>query len=370
MPPRFRTLVQRTLGWRGTRLLLGLLAAACSLLARLALVPVLGDEEPLLPLFPLILISALAGGAWSGGACLIAGLIGAWYLFMGRPYSFELAPHEFAGLVGALIAGAVVIALCVALRRLIAEARTAAEQERTVAREFAHRMRNTLTLVLALSRRTFTPDRPLAEARREFEARVAALAAAHAALLDARGDGAELGDLAARTLAPFDHAPGDARFVLAGPAVRLAPQIATALALALHELATNAVKYGALSTPAGRVELRWRLTGGGGREMHLSWRETGGPPVEKPRRRGLGSSLIERNLSQTLGAAARRGWSSRRTGCARRSPRASADMSSPKLTRRGAAQARPRFDELIEQCTSELINSGNSPSDEVRARLY
>jgi two-component sensor histidine kinase len=288
----------------GVRLALGLAGAACSLLLRSVLTPALGESEPFLPLFPLILLSTLLGGAWAGGACLIAGLVGAWYLFMGQPYSFRFAPYELGGLIGALVAGGVIVALCLELRRLLARARTAAEQERIVAREFAHRMRNTLTLVLALSRRSFAPERPLEAARADFEARVAALSAAHGALLDARGDGAELEQIAARTLAVFGYAPGDARFTVDGPAVRLGPDAATALALALHELCTNATKYGSLSTPGGRVELRWRLDGDDARELRLDWQESGGPAVSAPGRRGLGSRLIEQNLARTLGGTA------------------------------------------------------------------
>jgi two-component sensor histidine kinase len=311
MPNGLQALVRRLRGagapgaGRGVRLAFGLGAAACSLLLRYLFVPLLGDAEPFLPLFPLVVITALAGGGWAGGACLVAGLVGAWYLFMGRPYSFELAPHEFAGLVGAFLAGGVILILCLELRRLLADARTVAEHERIVAREFAHRMRNTLTLVLALSRRTFTEGRSLDAARRDFEDRVMALSAAHAALLDARGEDAGLQEIVTRTLAPFGYAPGDARFAVGGPAVRLPPKAATALALALHELATNATKYGALSTPAGQVELRWRLEGRNRRELRLTWREAGGPPVAPPQRRGLGSSLIEQNLARTLGGAAR-----------------------------------------------------------------
>jgi two-component sensor histidine kinase len=285
-------------------LAVGLAAAAGSLLLRYALVPVLGDNEPFVPLFPLILFATLFGGVWAGGACLIAGLIGAWYLFMGRPDTFELAPHELGGLVSALLAGGVMVALCVVLRQLIAETTAAAAHEHVVAREFAHRMRNTLTLVLAISRRTFTADRPLEAARRDFEDRVSALSAAHAALLDARGEDAPLQEVVTRTLAPFGYAPGDGRFAIGGPAVRLPPEAATALALALHELSTNATKYGALSAPGGRVEFRWRLTGRDRRDLRLSWRETGGPPVSQPERRGFGATLIESNLAQALGGTA------------------------------------------------------------------
>jgi len=286
------------------QLALGLAAAGCSLLLRSILTPAVGDNEPFLPLFPLLLFATLVGGAWAGGACLILGLIGGWYLFMGQPDSFVLAPHELGGLIGTLVGGGVIIVLCVELRRLLARARTAAAHERTVAREFAHRMRNTLTLVLALGRRSYRPDRPLDEARQEFEAGLMALAAAHEALLDARGDGAQLAEVAARTLTPFGYASGDPRFAVGGPAVQLGPEAATALALALHELATNATKYGALSAPGGRVELRWRLDGLERRELRLAWRETGGPAVAPPRRRGLGSRLIEENLATALGGTA------------------------------------------------------------------
>lgn len=318
MPPRLRDLVHDVpRRWRGAdqrpapalgrliRFALGLVAAAGSLLLRYALVPVLGDSEPFVPLFPLILVATLLGGAWAGGACLVGGLFGAWYLFMGLPYSFKPAPYELGNLISAFLAGAVILVLCLALRRLLAQANAAADHERVVSREFAHRMRNALTLVLAISRRTFTPEHPLEDARRDFEARVAALAAAQAALLDASGQDAGLQELVSRTLAPFGYARGDPRFALGGPAVRLAPELATALALGLHELATNAVKYGSLSAPGGRVELHWRIGGPDRRELRLTWRETGGPPVVAPSRRGLGSSLIERNLAKTLGGAAR-----------------------------------------------------------------
>jgi two-component sensor histidine kinase len=91
------------------------------------------------------------------------------------------------------------------------------------------------------------------------------------------------------------------RFRIDGPPVRLKPQAATAMALALHELATNAAKYGALSTPNGRVALVWSVDGEGPeRGLRLSWRETGGPPVAAPARTGFGTRLIERGLAGAL----------------------------------------------------------------------
>jgi two-component sensor histidine kinase len=287
------------------RIVLGVLAGGASLLLRYALTSVLGPNEPFLPLFPMILLSALLGGALSGVICLIVDLIGAWYLFLGPPHSFVLAQYELGGLIGTSIVGLIILGMCSALFRLVARANAAAEQERIIAHEFAHRMRNTLTLVQGISRRTFTADRPLDDARRDFEARLGALSDAHAALLDASGETADLKGILVRILSPFGYKPGEPRFWVEGPTVMLHPQAATAVALALHELATNAVKYGALSAPAGRVAVEWWLAGASDAELHLTWRESGGPTVIAPPDRGFGSQLIERTLADALGGSAR-----------------------------------------------------------------
>ena len=90
---------------------------------------------------------------------------------------------------------------------------------------------------------------------------------------------------------------GENAFISGGPDVRLSPSLALAFAMALQELMTNAVKYGALSTPAGQVAIRWTLEPGATRRLRLRWQETGGPPVQQPKRRGFGSRLIERSLA-------------------------------------------------------------------------
>jgi two-component sensor histidine kinase len=96
-------------------------------------------------------------------------------------------------------------------------------------------------------------------------------------------------------------AGGSARFDIAGAPLRLGPRAALALAMALHELGTNAAKYGALSVEGGRVSIAWSLDGD---RLRLEWRESGGPPVEAPVRRGFGSRLIERGLEADLGGGA------------------------------------------------------------------
>jgi two-component sensor histidine kinase len=133
-----------------------------------------------------------------------------------------------------------------------------------------------------------------------------ALAAAHDLLTRERWEGAPLTGLVRTALAPHASDGGATRVSAAGPPVRLAPETALALSMALHELATNAAKHGALSVPAGRVEVGWRVEppaeGAAGGTLVLEWSEHGGPRVPgPPPRRGFGSRLIERGLPGQLG---------------------------------------------------------------------
>ena len=126
-----------------------------------------------------------------------------------------------------------------------------------------------------------------------------ALSAAHNLLTEENWGGASLERVVGDSI---EHLAGEARrFDVEGETLRLAPRAALALAMALHELGTNAAKYGALSTETGRVSIRWTQSDD---RLHLTWLESGGPPVESPARRGFGSRLIERGLAADLGGAA------------------------------------------------------------------
>jgi two-component sensor histidine kinase len=114
--------------------------------------------------------------------------------------------------------------------------------------------------------------------------------------------GAGLREIVARVIEP--HAGPD-RFRVEGPPVRLSPKAALALAMGLHELATNAAKYGALSNHTGQVAVTWTVDGSAPGTLHLEWREGGGPPVQPPSRKGFGSRLIERNLAHDLDGEAK-----------------------------------------------------------------
>jgi PAS domain S-box-containing protein len=170
--------------------------------------------------------------------------------------------------------------------------------------ELNHRVKNTLSTVQSLATQTLRGAGSPEQFRRTFEARVVALSKAHNLLTTRNWQGADLKDIVAEQLEPYADA---ARLKLEGEPVALTPRAALTLSMMLHELATNAAKYGALSTPAGGVEVCWSVERTGANEardlVRLAWRESGGPPVAPPRRRGFGSRLIERSTGELDGEA-------------------------------------------------------------------
>jgi PAS domain S-box-containing protein len=181
----------------------------------------------------------------------------------------------------------------------IHERKVAEDHQRLLINELNHRVKNTLASVQAIAFQTLRGEMPLAEARARFEARLMALSAAHNLLTEENWGGASLERVVQDAT---EHLAGDSgRFDIKGEPIRLAPRAALALAMALHELGTNAAKYGALSADSGRVSIAWSVEAD---RLSLQWRESGGPPVEAPRRRGFGSRLIERGLEADLGGGA------------------------------------------------------------------
>jgi PAS domain S-box-containing protein len=182
----------------------------------------------------------------------------------------------------------------------ITERRRAERRQRLLINELNHRVKNTLATVQSLAAQTLRGPSDLPSVRESFESRLMALSAAHDLLTQESWHGARLTDVAAAAMAPFEvtQRPQISR---AGPPVWLSAPRALALAMALHELATNAAKYGALSRPEGRVAIRWGLTEAKD-ELLLSWTEQNGPPVIRPARLGFGSRLLQRSLPAELAA--------------------------------------------------------------------
>jgi two-component sensor histidine kinase len=160
-----------------------------------------------------------------------------------------------------------------------------------------------LTTIQSLANQTFKSEHQAAATRLTFEGRLFALAVAHDVLTREHWEGAGLQEIVSDALKPYSQEGLD-RFDIKGPELRLSPQMALAIAMALHELATNAVKYGSLSVPSGRVSIEWKVTPDA-KTFTLRWQEQGGPEVTKPTRKGFGSRLIERSLAMELGGQVR-----------------------------------------------------------------
>jgi PAS domain S-box-containing protein len=192
--------------------------------------------------------------------------------------------------------------------------RQAEERERLLAREVDHRAKNLLAVVQSIVQLTRAED--IGAFTRALSGRIQSLARAHSLLAASRWEGADLKQLVTEELAPF-AARGSGRVVISGPAIRLKPEAAQALALVIHELATNAVKYGALSGEAGRVEIRWAMAPGSfeGR-LCIDWRERGGPAVDgPPTRRGFGSTVMQASVERQLKGKVRLDWETEGLSC-------------------------------------------------------
>jgi two-component sensor histidine kinase len=162
-------------------------------------------------------------------------------------------------------------------------------------------VKNTLSIVQALAMQSFNDGIDPAVARRAFDARLTALSAAHSLLTTQSWESAGLLETIKASVAATAGANIE-RVRLQGPDIVVAPQTAVSLAMAIHELCTNAIKYGALSNDTGTVDVRWTAKPGEEdfTELTIEWTEAGGPPVEAPTRRGFGTRLIERGLSAEL----------------------------------------------------------------------
>jgi PAS domain S-box-containing protein len=180
--------------------------------------------------------------------------------------------------------------------------RLAEERQVLMTQELAHRVKNTLAIVQAISSQTLRDEVPFAVAKESFNARLMALSRAHDVLMHGSWTTASLRELVAG--AALLHGNGDAhRFHFAGPDVHVGPRAALSFALVLHEMCTNAAKYGALSVPQGRVSVLWEIIEDGVPQLWFRWEESGGPPVPVLGKRGFGSRLIEQSFSQHSGGA-------------------------------------------------------------------
>lgn len=169
--------------------------------------------------------------------------------------------------------------------------------------ELKHRIKNTLQTVQSIAAQTFRHAQDIPDALQRFEGRLVAMGRANGLLSVENWRDAEMTSLVESALEPF-VAKDKNRVQMAGPRIPIAEPSAVMISMILHELATNAAKYGALSNDDGKVSVHWRTVGNGDRRVQLIWQESGGPPVVVPERKGFGTTLIQRGLTGQLGGSA------------------------------------------------------------------
>jgi two-component sensor histidine kinase len=194
----------------------------------------------------------------------------------------------------------------------ISERKAAEQRETLLAREVDHRAKNLLAVVQSIVQLTPTEDPELKDS---IVGRIQALARAHSLLSDSRWEGVDLGQLVREELAPFTIADGD-RVSHSGPSLKLRPAAAQSLALVLHELATNAAKYGALSWPTGQLRVEWSHDQDNlGAFVDILWIESGGSKIKAPQSLGFGSNIIRTSVERQLRGRVTKEWRSEGLYC-------------------------------------------------------
>lgn len=224
-----------------------------------------------------------------------------WTVGAGIPEATLVAPLWRSLAITAIIGG---VLLLIGLAFAVRMATTIARGETLhslLVEELNHRVKNTLAILQSFATQTFRSASR--EERSAFDGRLLALAQAHNLLSEEKWRGSDIQDVAARVLQPYTVASAD-RVALSGPKVPLSPRLAVVLSMILHEMATNAAKYGGLSNDAGKVDLHWSVLKDDDERLKLVWREAGGPAVTPPTRSGFGSRLIERSARDQLGGSA------------------------------------------------------------------
>jgi two-component sensor histidine kinase len=282
--------------WQG--LLVGLGAGAAGVAVRAVLPTAVSRDAQLVVFIPFVALGATFGGLPGGLAALLVAIAG------GAILSPDAGLWPLTDLC---VAGALVVGLIAAfgqiirdLRRSEASLATAKAQVETIARELDHRGRNSLFVIMSIVSQSASGAGSAAEAAQIINGRLEAMLRAQDLLVQSESGVIGLKALLERALQPF----GMARFDIGvASEVSMATDVGVGLALVFHELATNALKHGALAAPRGRISIDWIASGD---VVRLSWREKGGPEVRQPLKRGFGSRLFEVALVPQGGRAERR----------------------------------------------------------------
>ncbi len=287
-----------------TSLLIGILCAGLGTAGRAALNLVWPTTLPFGLLLPMILLATFLGRWLAGLTCYLLGFV---IIFLAirpglRSAGLPAADSDAVIVLYALVGGTMLL-IAEAYRRTeralrreqVLRAEVEANRHRMLAEELNHRISNLLATVQAIASQTLSKSESTSQARNTLDDRLIALGRAHDLLIGTAWQPVSMDQLVRESIFAFDDG---ACFKIGGPPITVAPRNAVSLALALHELATNAIKYGALSVPEGQVAINWQIEPEG---FRLEWVERGGPPVKAPERLGFGSRLLQHNLAAELG---------------------------------------------------------------------
>ena len=247
------------------------------------------DSQVFTTFYPAVLFAALLGGVGAGMyAAVVSGLM-AWWAFMTPPFTFLF---RTSGQVGSelvyFFACSLIVWAAEHYRSLTKRLEDEEKFRKLTVEELSHRLKNKIATIQSILSFQLRDD---PQTREAIVGRLSALSATDDLILATQGQGARLQEILAAELGPYETS----RVAIAGPAILLAPKLATTISLLVHELATNAAKYGALSTETGQVAINWSISDG---RMSLEWRETGGPIVSTPTKDGFGMRLLSQALAQ------------------------------------------------------------------------
>lgn len=274
-------------------------AAGLAVVLRLAIDPYVTGVQ-FITFFPAVMIVAYLCGSRAGLFATVLCALAGWYLFLEPFYSFAFTrPAEAVALASFLMVGSILALSIGGLTGALERERRYRERQRLLADELNHRVKNNLTIVQSIARQTLKPEACRPEVRAEFESRLLALSSAHEVLTRKNWQPVQLTELLKNLLGSLGV---DERVILAGPVLVLQPKTAITMTLAVHELATNAIKYGALSVPTGRVEIDWQADV---KHLRLRWQERDGPAVQPPAKRGFGTAMVEKALARDFGGSAK-----------------------------------------------------------------
>ena len=274
--------------------------AALAVVLRLVIDPYVTGVQ-FITFFPAVMIAAYLCGTRAGLLTTVLCALAGWYFFLEPFYSFAITrPAEAIALASFLVVSTILALSIGGLTAALARERRYRERQRLLADELNHRVKNNLTIVQAIARQTLKPEACRPEVRAELESRLFALGSAHEVLTRRNWQPVQLTELLTNLLGSIGV---DAeRVTLSGPGLVLQPKTAITMTLAVHELATNALKYGALSVGGGRVEIDWRVDA---EKLQVRWQEHDGPAVQAPVKRGFGTSMVEKALARDFGGSAK-----------------------------------------------------------------